>query len=70
MQRRHASSLWALLLVRGRRLRLRRPLRARARAATPAAVVDDTRVPHPAWVECRTDNDVSQAVKASCGKPQ
>jgi hypothetical protein len=34
------------------------------------AVADDTQIPHPAWVECRTDNNTSQPVKASCDQPQ
>ena len=34
------------------------------------AVADDTQAPHPAWVECRTDNNTSQPVKASCDEPQ
>jgi hypothetical protein len=34
------------------------------------AVADDTLIPHPAWVECRTDNNVSQPVKASCAEPR
>ena len=33
-------------------------------------VADDTQIPHPAWVECRTDNNTSQLVKASCDQPQ
>jgi hypothetical protein len=34
------------------------------------AVADDTLIPHPAWVECRTDNNTSPPVKASCDQPQ
>jgi hypothetical protein len=30
--------------------------------------VDDTNVPHPAWVECRTDNNTSKAASGACGK--
>src|SRR5262249_34474064 len=30
------------------------------------AVVDDTTVPHPSWQECRTDNNVSNAVSGKC----
>jgi hypothetical protein len=33
------------------------------------AVVDDGSEPHPAWTECRTDNNVSAAVTASCDQP-
>ena len=29
---------------------------------------DDTAEPHPAWTECRTDNNLSKAVSGSCGK--
>ena len=32
------------------------------------AIVDDTNVPHPAWTECRTDNNVGKASSGSCGK--
>lgn len=35
--------------------------------ATPVyAVVDDGSPPHPAWHECRTDNDTSASVHVSC----
>jgi hypothetical protein len=33
------------------------------------AIVDDGGAPHPSWTECRTDNNVSAAVKASCDQP-
>lgn len=29
---------------------------------------DDTSEPHPAWTECRTDNNTSKAFSGSCGK--
>ncbi|HEY1959377.1 MAG TPA: VCBS repeat-containing protein [Polyangiaceae bacterium] len=32
------------------------------------AVVDDTATPHPAWHECRVDNDTSPPTKGSCGQ--
>jgi hypothetical protein len=39
--------------------------------STPVyAVVDDGGAPHPAWTECRTDNNISVATKASCDQPQ
>ncbi|HVY45243.1 MAG TPA: VCBS repeat-containing protein [Minicystis sp.] len=34
------------------------------------AVVDDTTTPHPAWQECRTDNDTSAPVSGMCGAPK
>ncbi|MFO0547076.1 MAG: VCBS repeat-containing protein [Polyangiaceae bacterium] len=37
---------------------------------TVYAVVDDGGPPHPAWTECRTDNNTSTAVGAVCGVPQ
>ena len=33
------------------------------------AVADDGAEPHPEWTECRTDNNVSAAVSASCDQP-
>jgi hypothetical protein len=33
------------------------------------AVVDDGAAPHPAWAECRTDDDTSAPAKLSCGGP-
>jgi hypothetical protein len=39
-----------------------------AAGTTPVyAVVDDGMPAHPAWTECRTDDDVSAPVKAKCG---
>ena len=32
------------------------------------AIVDDTTEPHPAWTECRSDNNTSEAVSAECGQ--
>ena len=34
------------------------------------AVVDDTNVPHPAWTECRTDNNVSAPSSGACNSPK
>ena len=34
------------------------------------AVVDDTSVPHPAWTECRTDNNVSAPASGACNSPK
>jgi len=34
------------------------------------AVVDDSMAPHPAWTECRTDNNVSAAVSGACDSPK
>jgi hypothetical protein len=34
------------------------------------AIVDDTTTPHPSWHECRTDNDTSAVVSASCSGVQ
>jgi len=31
------------------------------------AVVDDTQTPHPAWHECRVDNDTSAPITGTCG---
>jgi hypothetical protein len=33
------------------------------------AVVDDTDMPHPAWTECRIDNNTSASAKGSCDQP-
>jgi hypothetical protein len=30
--------------------------------------VDDTTEPHPAWTECRIDNNTSKALLGACGK--
>jgi hypothetical protein len=37
--------------------------------ATVYTVVDDTALTHPAWHECRTDDNVSKAVSTSCNDP-
>jgi len=34
------------------------------------AVVDDTTSPHPAWTECRTDNNTSAATSGACNTPK
>ena len=34
------------------------------------AVVDDTLTPHPAWTECRIDNNVSAATSGACNTPK
>ena len=34
------------------------------------AVVDDTTVPHPAWTECRIDNNVSASTSGACNSPK
>jgi len=34
------------------------------------AVVDDGGAPHPAWTECRTDNNTSAAASGSCNTPK
>ncbi|MDC3980035.1 FG-GAP repeat domain-containing protein [Polyangium jinanense] len=39
-------------------------------AAPIYAVVDDTSVPHPAWTECRTDNNVSAPASGACNSPK
>lgn len=37
---------------------------------TVFAVVDDGGAPHPAWSECRTDNNSSAAVSGACDTPE
>lgn len=34
------------------------------------AVADDSGIPHPAWTECRTDNNVSAATSGACDTPK
>ena len=43
---------------------------ASAPTGTAFARVDDTTTPHPEWTECRTDNNESKAVDASCSVPR
>ncbi len=41
-----------------------------ASGTTPVyAVVDDTKTPHPAWHECRADNDTSAPISLDCASP-
>jgi hypothetical protein len=50
-------------------LALPTPPDALAGGTTPFHVrVDDTTEPHPAWTECRTDNNTSKAFLGACGK--
>ena len=38
--------------------------------ATVFAIVDDGAPPHPAWTECRTDDNKTQAISPACGAPK